>query len=96
MIAVSVEFVNKIASIYWRQGKYAVAEPMFARAFAASLRANGAEHRSTLGTQSNLANVQFVQGRYAEAEAHYTRTPTGASGFAKRRKRGIVDAAQFR
>ena len=62
--------MDALASLYWRQGKYAQAEPIRARVVELQRRVLGEEHPATLTSMNNLALLASYQGKYAEAEAH--------------------------
>ncbi len=68
--------VNSLAGLYWRQGKYEQAEPLLQRALTTFERLLGAEHPDTLGTVNNLAVLYWNQGKYEQAEPLYQRALT--------------------
>jgi tetratricopeptide (TPR) repeat protein len=65
--------VNNLAALYYSQGRYAEAEPLFQRGLRDRERVLGPEHPDTLGSVNNLAALYYSQGRYAEAEPLYQR-----------------------
>jgi tetratricopeptide (TPR) repeat protein len=65
--------VNNLAGVYYRQGRYAEAEPLCQRALRDRERVLGPEHPDTLTSVNNLAGLYVSQGRYAEAEPLYQR-----------------------
>ena len=60
--------LNKLGRLYFRQGRYAEAEPLFKRAQEIWERALGADHPAVAVAQGNLAILYEAQGRYADAE----------------------------
>ena len=54
--------------LYYRQGRYAEAEPLYTRSLAIREKALGAEHPDFGQSLNNLAGLYVRQGRYAEAE----------------------------
>ncbi len=65
--------LNNLALLYYNQGKYADAEPLYKRALAIKEKALGPEHPSVATSLNNLAALYRVQGRYAEAEPLHKR-----------------------
>ena len=65
--------LNNLAVLYWNQGKYEQAEPLYQRALEAQERVLGPEHPNTLGTVNNLAILYWNQGKYEQAEPLYQR-----------------------
>ena len=65
--------LNGLAALYYSQGKYAEAEPLYKRALAIREKAFGASHRDTAISLNGLALLYELQGRYAEAEPLYKR-----------------------
>jgi len=59
--------------LYYDEGRYAEAEPLYRQAVAIRERTLGAEHPDVAWSLHNLAGLYRVQGRYAEAEALYRR-----------------------
>jgi tetratricopeptide (TPR) repeat protein len=60
--------MNKLATLYQDQGKYADAEPLFKEALVGSQKALGLEHPDTHTSMNNLASLYHNQGKYADAE----------------------------
>jgi CHAT domain-containing protein/Tfp pilus assembly protein PilF len=65
---VTLATVNNLAGLYWSQGRFGEAEPLFRRALETRERVLGPEHPGTLGSLNNLAGLYERQGRYGEAE----------------------------
>ncbi|MCH7539770.1 MAG: tetratricopeptide repeat protein [Proteobacteria bacterium] len=65
--------LNNLAELYWTQGRYGEAEPLFKRALESGEGAMGPEHPARAMTLNNLAELYRVQGRHAEAEPLYRR-----------------------
>ena len=59
--------------MYFAQGRYAEAEPLYKRALAISEKALGPDHPDVGSSLNNLAMLYESQGRYAEAEPLYKR-----------------------
>jgi tetratricopeptide (TPR) repeat protein len=62
---------DKLAVLYWRQGKYVQAEPLCAKVLEVRRRVLGEEHPDTLDAMESLALLYKDQGRYALAEPLY-------------------------
>ena len=63
--------LNNLAALYYAQGDYAQAEPLFKRALAIRERALGPDHpdvATSLNNLNNLAELCSTQGNYAQAE----------------------------
>jgi len=60
--------MNDLADLYRRQGKYALAEPLFLQALERQRRLYGGEHPDTLALMDGLAILYRLEGKYAEAE----------------------------
>ncbi|MBW4528498.1 MAG: tetratricopeptide repeat protein [Phormidium tanganyikae FI6-MK23] len=60
--------LNWIAELYYRQGRYAEAEPLFVRSLSIREQPLGCDHPDVASSLNNLANLYELQGRYAEAE----------------------------
>ena len=60
--------LNNLANLYYEQGRYAEAEPLFKRPWPSAKNSSGGNHARVASTLSNLANLYWAQGRYAEAE----------------------------
>ena len=65
--------LNNLASLYYAQGKYAEAEPLYQRSLAIREKALGPEHPDVAQSLNNLAELYRTQGKYAEAEPLYQR-----------------------
>lgn len=65
--------INNLATLYFKQGKYAEAEPLYQRALAIQEQRLGTEHPDTATCLNNLAAFYHEQGKYAEAEPLYQR-----------------------
>jgi CHAT domain-containing protein/Flp pilus assembly protein TadD len=65
--------LNNLAILYYAQGKYAEAEPLFQRALLATEKTLGPEHPTVPTSLNNLAELYRSQGKYAEAEPLYQR-----------------------
>jgi CHAT domain-containing protein/tetratricopeptide (TPR) repeat protein len=60
--------LNNLGLLYYRQGAYARAEPLFVRALAIQEKARGAMHPKVATSLNNLAALYQSQGAYARAE----------------------------
>ncbi len=60
--------------LYYDQGRYAEAEPLYRRSLAIREKALGPDHPDTAVSLNNLALLYGNQGRYAEAEPLYQRS----------------------
>jgi tetratricopeptide (TPR) repeat protein len=65
--------LNDLAAVYYNQGKYAQAEPLYKRALAIKEKALGPEHPVVATSLNNLAALYDTQGKYAQAEPLYKR-----------------------
>ena len=65
--------LDELAAVYFVQGRYAEAEPLFKRALAIVEKVKGPEHPDVALALANLATVYEAQGRYADAEPPYVR-----------------------
>jgi tetratricopeptide (TPR) repeat protein len=65
--------LNKLALVYWKQGKYSEAEGLHKRALAIREKALGANHPAVGESFNNLALVYAGQRKYGEAEELYKR-----------------------
>ena len=65
--------LNNLALLYYAQGKYAEAEPLYQRSLAIWEKALGPEHPDVATSLNNLAALYRAQGKYAEAEPLYQR-----------------------
>jgi tetratricopeptide (TPR) repeat protein len=63
-----------LAGLYYSQGRYAEAEPLYRRSLQIREQQLGAEHPDTATSLNNLALLYRSQGRYAEAEPLYRRS----------------------
>jgi len=62
-----------LARVYWRQGRYDRAQPLFNKTLEGRRKILGEEHPDTLYSMNGLAALYFSQGRYTEAESLYTK-----------------------
>ncbi|KAL5867143.1 hypothetical protein ACKVWM_007998 [Pyricularia oryzae] len=65
--------MNNLALVLYRQGKYEEAEQMHRKTLALYEKVLGPENPSTLNSMNNLASVLKNQGKYEEAEHLYQR-----------------------
>jgi tetratricopeptide (TPR) repeat protein len=63
-----------LAELYKAQGRYAEAEPLYARSLQIYEQKLGADHPHTATSLNNLALLYKSQGRYGEAEPLYARS----------------------
>jgi tetratricopeptide (TPR) repeat protein len=73
----TLETVNNLGVLYWKQGKLVEAEDMYQRALVGYEKRLGPKHTSTLETVHNLGVLYEQQGKLAEAEAMYQRALVG-------------------
>jgi tetratricopeptide (TPR) repeat protein len=66
-----------LALLYWAQGRYREAEPLYQRVLTGYEKVLGTEHLDTLTSVNDLALLYWAQGRYDEAESLYQRALTG-------------------
>jgi CHAT domain-containing protein len=66
--------LNNLALLYYAQGRYAEAEPLYKRSLSIREKGLGPDHPDVGGSLNNLAALYRAQGRYAEAEPLYKRT----------------------
>jgi tetratricopeptide (TPR) repeat protein len=59
----TLETVNNLGNLYWKQGKIKEAEEMYLRALRGFEEAWGAKHTSTSNTVNNLAGLYYDQAR---------------------------------
>ena len=59
--------LNNLAFLYWSQGKYAKAEPLYRRALAIREKALGPDHPDLAQSLENYAALLRQTGRSAEA-----------------------------
>jgi len=65
--------LDKLASVYEYQGKYAEASGLYERALAIMEKSLGPSHPEFAASLNNLANIYESQGKYAEAIGLYER-----------------------
>jgi tetratricopeptide (TPR) repeat protein len=65
--------LNNLAELYYAQGYYAQAEPLFKRALAIEEPTLGPAHPDVAPVLSNLAELYRAQGYYAQAEPLFKR-----------------------
>ena len=68
--------LNDMAELYYSQGRYAEAEPLFIEALEMRKQLLGSAHPHVAKSFNNLAGLYSDQGRYAEAEPLYTKAVT--------------------
>ncbi len=68
--------LDKLAVLYYHQGRYTEAEPFYERALAIREQQLGDEHTSTALSLTNLAELYQAQGRYERAELFLKRALT--------------------
>src|SRR5262249_49669184 len=66
--------LGNLGGVYWAQGKYAEAEPLFERAVAIDEKALGPDHRLLSVSIYDLANLYCAMGKYEQAEPLFKRT----------------------
>jgi CHAT domain-containing protein/tetratricopeptide (TPR) repeat protein len=66
--------LNNLATLFYSQGRYAEAEPLYTRALAIREKALGPEHPDVSASLNNLAALFYSLGRYVEAEPFYKRS----------------------
>jgi tetratricopeptide (TPR) repeat protein len=64
---------NRLANLYYEQGRYVEAEPLYQRALAIYEQSLGPEHPDVTFSLNRLANLYYEQSRYAEAEPLFQR-----------------------
>ena len=64
----TLESMNDLAVLYWRQFRYDEAELLYVKMLKTAKRVLGEEHPSTLSSMGNLALLYRDQSRYGEAE----------------------------
>jgi len=67
----TLETMEGLARVYWRQGRYEKAQALFTQTLEGRREVLGEEHPDTLYCMNGLAVLYFSQGRYAEAESLY-------------------------
>lgn len=65
--------LSNLANMYYGQGRYAEAGPLYLRALAIRKKVLGAEHPDMAASLNNLALLYLHQGKYAEAEPLHSR-----------------------
>jgi tetratricopeptide (TPR) repeat protein len=66
--------MNDLAFIFYNQGKYEAAEPLYEETLRMSVKVLGKEHPDTLISMNNLALLFHGQGKYEAAEPLYKET----------------------
>ena len=66
--------MSNLGALFYRQGRYDEAGPLYRQALQAQKRSLGEEHRSTLVSMSNLAQLYHEQGRFEDAAALFEET----------------------
>ncbi len=70
----SIEFarnLNELAHLYYYQGRYSEAEPLYLQSLELTKKLLGDEHPNVATSLNNLAHLYYYQGRYSEAEPLY-------------------------
>lgn len=65
--------LNNLAAVYHTEGKYTMAEPLYARSLAIKTRIHGEEHPEVALNEHNLAVLYSARRMYPVAEKHYKR-----------------------
>jgi tetratricopeptide (TPR) repeat protein len=65
--------LDRLAKLYYDQGRYSDAEPLYVRALAIIEQQLGANHPDTATILNNLASLYRATGRYSDAEPLYIR-----------------------
>jgi tetratricopeptide (TPR) repeat protein len=65
--------LGRLAKLYYDQGRYSDAEPLFVRALSIREHQLGANHPNTAASLNNLANLYESIGRYSDAETLFVR-----------------------
>ena len=60
--------LSNLGWLYYAQGKYSEAEPLYKRALAIDEKALGPDHPKVAGDLNNLGMLYNAQGKYSEAE----------------------------
>ena len=60
--------MSRLSGLYYTQGRYAEAEPLYKRALTIREKALGSGHPDVAESLNNLAELYRAQGRYADAE----------------------------
>jgi tetratricopeptide (TPR) repeat protein len=66
--------LTNLAGLYYAQGRYPEAEPLYRRSLEIQEKVLGPEHPEVATSLNNLAALYHSQGRYAEAEPLYQRS----------------------
>ena len=66
--------LNNLALLYYAQGKYDRAEPLYQRSLAIREKALGPDHLDVGTSLNNLALLYYAQGKYDRAEPLYQRS----------------------
>ncbi|MCC5643872.1 tetratricopeptide repeat protein [Nostoc sp. CHAB 5824] len=64
--------LNNLAGLYYFQGRYSEAEPLYIQALALRRQLLGESHPDVAQSLNNLAYLYYFQGRYSEAESLFT------------------------
>ena len=64
--------LNDLAALYYSQGRYSEAEPLYTQALEMRKRLFNGDHPDVASSLNNLALLYYSQGRYSEAEPLYT------------------------
>jgi len=65
--------LENLADLYYAQGKYTEAEPLYKRTLAMDEKTLDANHPDLAIDLNNLANLYYMQGKYTDAEPLYKR-----------------------
>jgi hypothetical protein len=60
--------MNNLATLYRHEGKFSLAEPIFATVLKAQRRVLGEVHPETLKSTNSLASLYLSEGRFSDAE----------------------------
>jgi tetratricopeptide (TPR) repeat protein len=66
--------LNNLAALYWAQGNYSSAEPLYQRSLAIVEKMLGKEHPLVANSLNNLAALYQELGNYSSAEPLYQRS----------------------
>ena len=66
--------LNNLAYLYYSQGRYEEAEPLFIQSLDMRKKLLGEEHPDVATSLNNLAGLYYSQGRYEEAEPLYVQS----------------------
>ena len=80
-----VKSLNNLAALYYNQGRYSEAEPLYLQALSLRKKLLGEEHLSVATSLNNLALLYESQGRYSEAEPLYLQSLSLSKKTARRR-----------